>query len=758
MANSDRDRNATKIPDGQVDFGGGMNLIDDASKMKTNQFRLGTNIDIRTGNAEKAKGQQAVSACEIGAKYYDRFASGELEAERWNGYDTGDGSIVVTDNALVLTGVTSGHAWDGIGVVAQEQTSKATLGYIEFTLTTPSSVDSNSRFRIGLSASATALDTDSGLEIEFDESLDIIKREASSETDTTVNWVAGSSYRVRIEKKATGWIAYLVDLTSAEHTAVSLFDTTYTGTADNYLEFQAYGSAWTIDDIIYCDGFGVGEARAAAQGMTRFYKETENNETIIAGYGKIYKYTDDGGYTTIGDGLDPESRVRFKTFNDELYIINGVDVPKIYNSVNMQTLGSGGSAAPRASYIEVHLQSLFMAKDNSLFRNTPGNTREWDALDPVVDVDAWNGDVIKGLVKLGANLFIIKSSSVWELIGTTENNFVLRRVLGTRGCLSPDSIATNGQIVFWRGPDGVYKFDGAKTTLVSFPIHPAFDPKLRSEFPATLASADTVSVGVIHDFKYRLSVVQYGEEDLTYNNYEYVFDTLANGQQGGWVTRSNRNVGMYSVWDGDEDNNELYYVPSDTNNSFMRAEIDNGNYRNTHTSVTLVKKTDVDFSAKLVSRKYNGTNDRDFLDKTWQDIMVLFEPRAKVTLGFKTYTKYNTPGTLKVFTTSSTFQNLVANGSEVLMDGTEYVTDPYVEEKTKGDKFGRITASQNKNQGTEVWWEINQDASTRTAKLAEDALLDPVPTSTFTGLLTNPGNFEPFSIKKVIVRFTEANH
>lgn len=763
MANSDRDRSATKLADGQIDFGGGMNLIDDASKMQPNQVRLAQNIDVRTGNAEKAKGQQPVSDVEIGARFYDRFSSGTLEGSNWNGFNSGAQGVleVTSDNQLDITGVPMSVNWDEVGVVSIEQTSKNTGSYWEFTLHTPSSVESDSDFRIALTQTNSMLMTDEGLQLDFRGGLDIYRREATSDTDTTVNWVAGNSYRVRIEKKAAGWKGYLVDLTDAPHTAVSLFDTSYTGNADSFLQFQAFGSAaiggtqFLIDDVVLCEGFGSGEARKASQGMFRFYKETDPNETIVSAYGNVYHFTVDNGYKLIGSGFDEDAKMRYKTFNDELYLYNGVDAPRIYNSLNMQVLGSGATAAPVVDYMEVHLQSLFAAKGNSLYRNTPGNTRLWDAFSPIVDVDAWNGDTIKGLVKLGANLFIIKSASVWELVGTTNNNFILRRVLGTRGCLSADSLATNGQLAIWRGPDGVYKFDGARTTLISFPIHPVFDDKIRSEFPGTLRSADTDSVAVIHDFKYRLSVVQYGEEDLSYNNYEYVYDMLANGQRGAWVTRTNRNVAAYSVWDGDEDNNELYYVPSDTNNALMRAEVDNGNYRNTHENITLVKKTDVDFIGRIVSRKYNGANVRDFLDKTWQDMLVLYEPRAKVTLGFSTFTKYNTSGSMKLITTNSTFQNQVMDGASTLLDGTEIMTDTFVEEKT--DNI-RVDAQQNKNQGTEVWWEITQNSTVRTAKLAADALLDPVPTSVFTGILSNPGNFEPFSIKKVVLRFTEGNH
>lgn len=755
MAGSDVTRDATKPADGQIDFSGGMDWISDAAKSKPNSARLLVNVDIRNGNAEKARGQRPLGELEIGARYYDTFNSADLDTNFWSEYTAGDGIVDVnSDFKLSITGRTSSHAWDGTGVVSNTTVPTATLSYTEFLLTTPASVDSNTRFRIGLSGSAVALDTDSGVEVEFDESLNIIKREASSETDTTVNWVASTTYRIRLEKLGVGYKAYLVDLTNAEHTAVTLFETSIAGNEVAYLEFQAYGGVWLIDDVVVHEGFGASEERLAPTGVHRFYKETATNETVVIAHGVLYTYTDAVGYTKIGDGFDTTARCRFRVFNDSLYIVNGVDDPKVYDSSTVQNVGSGGTAPPLADTIEVHLQSLFMLKENSLYRNVVGNPSSWDALSPLVDVDAWNGDIGKGMVKLGANLYIIKSSSVWELVGTQNNNFVLRRVLGSRGCVATDSIATNGQVAFWRGIDGVYRFDGVSTKLISFRIHAAFDSRYRSEYPTTLSSKADESVGVVHDFKYRISVVQYGESNLDYNNFEYIYDMLADGGKGGWFQRSNRECGMYTSWEGDGDNNELIYSPSDTSNSLMVGEVDTGNYRSTYENISLVLKTDVDFPGRIVSRKYTGTGQsRSFLDKAWSDCIVMYEPKANIRIGFVSFTRYNTQGSLVVFDTTTSVDRNVLDGASLPLNGTELLANVYLEEKSKNI---RLDSQMNKNKGSEFWFEIKQDADVRAATKDVEGL--PVDAIVKTGLLANIGNFQPFSIKRVIVRFTEENH
>ena len=745
MGTSDRDGNATKAIDGQWDFASGMDWVTDSGKMAESTCRLLTNVDIRNGNAEKSKGQKPYADVEIGGIYYDKFTASTLDSGSWLGFSVGGSSVSISSGQLVISGPTTGNAWDAVGVVSLRQTTQVSLGYFEFDVTTPAAITSLTRFRVGLSASASALATDSGIQLEFDESGDILKREDAAETDTTINWVADTTYRIRIEKKAIGFISYMVDLTNDSLTPIALFDTAFTGNAVNYAEFQVYGGIWSIDRVVYHDGFGAAGARIAPTAVHRFYRETLSAETIVVAHGVLYKFDYTDGYTLLHSGLDTTAKCKFEVFNDELFIVNGVDTPIRYNGTNVQQVGSGGTIAPIAQDIQAHLQSLFMLVDNSLFRNTVGNPLVWDALSPVVDLDAWKGDTGAGLVKLGSNLYIIKTASVWELSGTTNDNFRLRRMPNTRGCVAPHSIATDGQVAFWRGTDGVYRFDGVSTTLISYRVHPAFDNESRSEYPTTVHSKAKDSVGVIHNHKYRLACSQHSEADLTINNFEWVFDMLAGGGQGGWTQRSNRWVGMYSTWDGKGDGNELLYVSSDTKNDLYEGEIDNGNSYNTYDTITTASHYDVAFPGRIVGRRHVGrTQAKTFLDKYWNGHKVHYEARGDFTLGLRVFTKYNTQGDMLTFKVRSTANSATMNGSNMLLDGTVPFINGFVEEKTALLKY---PSKDSKTQGAEMWWEIVQDASVRTAAGL-----------TLTGLLECPGNFEPFSIKKVVLQFTEGNH
>jgi hypothetical protein len=760
MAKTDVNRDASKRQDGQESFEGGMNWIDAPNELQANESRFLLNTDIRRKDLEKAKGQRAFSDVEIGAEFYDKFFTADVDPDKFQGFNALDSSIAVNDDfKLAISGPTSGNAWGTVGVVSKREQPNVELAYIEFELTTPAALSSLTRFRLALGPADNALSTDDGLQLEFDESGDIIEREDAAETDTTVNWALSTTYRIRIEKDTAGYTSSMTNLTTADQVATSLFTTTYEGNLPSFAEFQVYGGDWLIDNVVYQPGFGEGVARAPANGIFRYYREEVQNQTIVFAYGRMYRYTDEDGFIIIAEGYDLDARWTARVFNDELICTNGVDRPLIYNGASISQLGSGLTAAPVAPYIEVHLQSIFLLKNNSLYRNTVGNINEWDELDPNEEVDAWNGDTGVGMVKLGSSIYIIKSASVWEVSGTSNSNFVVRRIPGTRGCVAPYSIASNGQFAFWRGPDGVYRFDGLRTTLVSYRIHPAFNKNVHSPFSTTVFSKAEDSVGVIHDYKYRLAVTQHAEPDIEYNNYEYVLDFLTNNGQGGWYARDRRNVLMYSSWDGKDDDNELLMVPSDTSNVLFELEVEDGNTTGLYTDVTITRVANTPFVGKWQSRNLIGRGSvRDYLEKTWSPLRVLYTAQGDWHVGVKLSTDNNIVGELVTFAQSirkndGTFQRTL--GTSFYLDSeTSILPSGFMEDIYEKYPKNQVAAVQDvsarfgsANVGVECILSITQGQEVRTAS-----------GETGTGLRAQPGNYEPFRITRVLIGIQEENH
>ena len=749
---NDIDTTQIKAVDFQDDWSGGMNLIDSPDKLLVDQAQVIRNFEIRHKNLKKGKGQRPSSRLEIGSFFYDRFSLGDIDSELWGEIDNGAGSSIAIDTGRVkFTGQTSAHAWDLVGLVTKTKSEQGELAYLEFDITTPSSVDSNTRFRIQLSSSSVILASDTGLEIEFDENNNIILREASTETDTTINWAASTTYRIRMEKRSTGWVANIITipaLSSLEPsvvTASQLFSTTFEGHVDNFLTFQVFGGDWFIDDIVFQQEIITG-VRTTKNSVFRFYRESATPETLTMANGRVYTQKTSKGYTSLGSGFSRSAKWKASVFLDQAILCNGVDATQVYDGATLKDLGSGITKAPIAKYTIVHQQTPWLTGDpdfpNTLYRADVDDFTSWDVIEPIVDLDAWNGDIITGLIKLGPSLFIIKSSSVWELSGNNNENYELRRVLGAAGSIAPYSIDTNGQVAFWRGVEGIYRFNGVATVLISFIINPIFSPNERSIVPTTVFEKDEDSVGIVHNNKYRCAVVQHGEGDIDENNFEYIFDFLAGAGTGGWFQRSNRNVSMYSAWIGKGDNSELYYATSDTSNMLYQAEVEDGNTRHDHTLVTIENVFDTDFDGRVLSRHFVAPiGRRDYLTKQWNPWHVHYEPVGKKSIGVKFFTSRNFAGELVTIEMTETInpQNLTDG---IPMDGTYDMVHGNFQEKASSS----LSAVDDKNQSVEIWYEILQSAEVRTKV-----------SYTGTGRRLGIGNFEYAVIRRVAFGFNELN-
>lgn len=761
MAQTDVERSATNAYVNQEDFSGGMNLIADPQKMPKNTVRRARNVDVRTGDLIKALGQRAYAQMEIGGKFYDRYFGDTLDSSLWKSFvvTAGTSIIINADQELEITGPTT-PAWDEAGVLSLNLTSINEDSYFEIGVTAPDTIGSNIKCVIQLSTSNTVLNQGTNIGIRFDDDASIKATSGGSSLATIGTVVAGRSYRLRIEKTSTGYDFACLDLTANTILTHSLVLATIT-TA--FVKMNVFGGVWKFDDILYHEGFNGRDKRIVANGGTYFTREVVDNEIIVCAWGNIYKYTKNVGYDIVATGFDDSARFRFRVFNDTLIGVNGTDTPFRYNGSSVSDLGSGATKAPIASAVEVHLQTIFLLEGNSLFRNVVGNPNNWDALQPTVDLDAWNGDVGVGMLVLDANLYIIKTASVWVLTGTTNDLFRLRRLRNTRGCIAPDSIATDGQIAFWLGPDGIYKFDGVSTELVSYRIHPLFNFQESCEFPKYVDSVFKNARGIIHDFKYRLSLAEHGEGSMD-NNSEVVFDFVGNSGQGAFTQRNKRTVGTYISLVADKGSGELLYLQSgDGDPSLMQAEVGNGNFANEYGSVTRQDQNKEAFIGEVWSQYFIARGStRDLLDKTFNNATVGYQPRGSFRLGLRIFTRNRTKGHLEIFDTKRTDGHEL--GSLVAADVGDALSlmDQFSEEKTD---FLVYDEEKDGTRGSEVWWLLTQDQTVRDEAKVVWTAPGGTPAEVYEkgqinyqdNLLEFPGNFEPFSVKRIAVRFIEDN-
>ncbi len=81
-----------------------------------------------------------------------------------------------------------------------------------------------------------------------------------------------------------------------------------------------------------------------------------------------------------------------------------------------------------------------------------------------------NGDFCCALGRVNGHLVIFKRNSVWILYGTSSEDFTLRQLRSTSGCVEPRSVVTADDGVYFASQYGYEKFDGRSFSLVSGPV------------------------------------------------------------------------------------------------------------------------------------------------------------------------------------------------------------------------------------------------------------------------------------------------
>lgn len=219
---------------------------------------------------------------------------------------------------------------------------------------------------------------------------------------------------------------------------------------------------------------------------------------------------------------------------------------------------------PTPTFIENHANRIW---------TLTGNTLRFSSLDTSIDGEHFNdwdtsnnagaiiipaglGDSGTGLYSLNGYLYIFQRNAIWELFGTSPNNFELRNISNEVGMVTQRSLVEWDRYLFFISDSGLYQFDGANLVNVS-------EGKVKSHID-TWADKKTASA-VLWDNKY---IVAYKPSGQTYNTQLLVYEPLDQ--------RFSKFTGVYAnswvVWNGGTDNSEIYFGSS-TNGTFYRWDV-----------------------------------------------------------------------------------------------------------------------------------------------------------------------------------------
>lgn len=166
-----------------------------------------------------------------------------------------------------------------------------------------------------------------------------------------------------------------------------------------------------------------------------------------------------------------------------------------------------------------------------------------------IDIPFERGDEITALIAQGDTLLVFGQSKVFLVIGQTSLDFEVRPSAGAQaGALGPRAVAAIEQGVVHASAEGVHIYDGASDRLLTFDLQPGWRDLVRNS-----ASTSLEHVALVHHFPYQELRVAVPRKYPSSGMGEWILDLnrTRESQTPAW-TETNRTIGGYILWDGDE--------------------------------------------------------------------------------------------------------------------------------------------------------------------------------------------------------------
>lgn len=203
----------------------------------------------------------------------------------------------------------------------------------------------------------------------------------------------------------------------------------------------------------------------------RFNTSTSSNDIF---------FSSGSGWTKINTSTRPGGVTKMRIINYALsalsiIITDGINPAAKWDGTTYTVInGTGAPTAPK--YIEAMPTFVALAQGNQLYISAPNSDTDFNGADGAVQINM--GDTITGLYRFRDTLYIFCTTSIFELSGTDNSNFMLDAVTKSIGCVSGDTIQEVGGDLIYLAPDGfrslaaTYRISDLQLGLLSRPISP----------------------------------------------------------------------------------------------------------------------------------------------------------------------------------------------------------------------------------------------------------------------------------------------
>lgn len=284
------------------------------------------------------------------------------------------------------------------------------------------------------------------------------------------------------------------------------------------------------------------------KGQTRYYRSAVSPQTVFTHNTSVYTVNDVTGATTsIKSGLNASATVYdWANVNDNIYFVNGFDVPQVYNGT---TVASAGGSPPVADNVEIYANHLFYLQPNTnLAVFSDAGAYETIQVNSFLYIPSpKTADPVIKMIAYGGNLCFITRNTKYTLYGTDLSSFQLKEATAKKGAVSETAVCTDQSFIYFMSNDfHIYAYNGGT------------DTKLSSErIQAILKNtANTSSIKLeVHDKKL---FVHYTPSGQTANRHRLVWDLVFSE----WMNDEDVYTGYGIEWNSQSDTNQWIQASS----------------------------------------------------------------------------------------------------------------------------------------------------------------------------------------------------
>lgn len=406
-------------------------------------------------------------------------------------------------------------------------------------------------------------------------------------TDAALNWTGASSQDLKFNvysggnTGATGLVRYY-GASGIQQQLVKFGSTLYRGNdGTGALTSITLPSGVTLDSTNFIDHTVVNDTLLIVDKANRIKKyngstnadystgtiTVTNGSATIAGSGTSWATTTNaevGEYIQLPDSkwyritaiatntsLTIELGYQGSTLSGQSYIISpwGEIQGKLNTSTAVTSL-----TRPTPDYITNHLNRVWTLSGNSLRFSvldtsvTEENFNDWDTSSNSgeIIIPGGNGDSGTCLYSLNGYLYIFQRHAIWELLGTSLNNFELRNISNEVGMVDKRTLVEYDRyLIFFSGTD-VYLFDGSNLK------------NLTKDRINTLISSwgnITSPSAILWNNRY---IISYTTSSSIYNAEAIFYDI----DKDVWGKHENVYASLWCVWNGGTDTGQIYFASS----------------------------------------------------------------------------------------------------------------------------------------------------------------------------------------------------